>query len=184
LRTRNVFSWASLGALAIGAACAQGSSDTSSSPIGTLPDGGSFALEGGDLDSGNSIRLSTDSGTPPGDDTNDSGGPVGDDDGAAPGDDDASSGEDSGNVTPVDAGHDSGSPPPVSVVPTTCSGADEGVGCCVGNQLYYCNELDEVHETSCKNGEVCGWDVSNKYYGCVASPGGTDPSGVHSIACK
>ncbi len=185
MRTRNFFAWVSLGALAIAAACAQGSNDTSGGPgaPGTIEAGAGFDAGDVTADGSDNTRLSTDSGSvPPGDDT---GAPSGDDTGAPAGDDSGSPAEDAGIDSapppPVDAGHDSGSP--VSVVPTTCSQTNQGVGCCVGNDNYYCNQLDAVHEVKCTGGQVCGWVASQKYYGCGTSTG-SDPSGTYPIACQ
>jgi hypothetical protein len=70
-----------------------------------------------------------------------------------------------------------------SVIPTTCTEADNAVGCCAGNVLYYCMTTTLATKT-CTGSEVCGWDSSKGYYDCVAAPGGADPSGTYPLACE
>jgi hypothetical protein len=36
---------------------------------------------------------------------------------------------------------------------------------------------------TCPSGTVCGWNASQGYYDCVASPGGADPSGMYPKLC-
>jgi hypothetical protein len=67
--------------------------------------------------------------------------------------------------------------------PKTCAEADSKVGCCDGNVLYYC-ETTTLTSKKCSGSDVCGWDSTSSYYGCVAPPGGADPSGTHPLACK
>jgi hypothetical protein len=67
--------------------------------------------------------------------------------------------------------------------PKTCTEADSKVGCCDGNVLYYC-ETSTVTSKKCTGSDVCGWDSTSSYYGCVAAPGGADPSGTYPLTCK
>jgi MYXO-CTERM domain-containing protein len=69
-------------------------------------------------------------------------------------------------------------------VPTDCTQADQGIGCCVGNVNYYCTTMNTVGNQNCaQSGQVCGWDSSNTYYGCVSPPASSDPSGMYPLAC-
>jgi hypothetical protein len=182
VRKRSAFSWAALfGALAIAASCAQGSNDVddeAGAPAGA--DAGRESLDASnDLETDGASPVGDDSGGPaPGDD---SGGSTSDDAGTT---DDAGSSSDDAAVPPVhDAGHTGGTDAG-SVVPTTCAEAYQGYGCCVGNDLYYCNAEDSVTEKKCTGGEVCGWKAADTYYDCVSPPAEADPGGAHPIACK
>jgi hypothetical protein len=70
-----------------------------------------------------------------------------------------------------------------SEIPTTCTEADNAIGCCAGNVVYYC-EKTTLETKTCSGTDVCGWDKTEGYYYCVASPGGADPSGTYPLACK
>jgi hypothetical protein len=87
---------------------------------------------------------------------------------------------DAGSDTGVDAPEEAG---PDSSVPTTCTEADDTIGCCDGKDLYYC-KTTTVTKKACTGSDVCGWDSKADYYDCVDPPGGADPSGKHPIACK
>ncbi len=67
--------------------------------------------------------------------------------------------------------------------PTTCSQADGTVGCCEGNVNYYCTTGNQLEQTTCTGGKVCGWSASLGYYACVKPPGGSDPSNTYPLAC-
>ncbi|MGO8994785.1 MAG: hypothetical protein ACLQVI_15825 [Polyangiaceae bacterium] len=70
-------------------------------------------------------------------------------------------------------------------MPTTCSQANTKIGCCVGNTVYYCSSSSSsITKKTCSSGDVCGWDSTDSYYYCVASPGGADPSGKYPIDCE
>jgi len=86
---------------------------------------------------------------------------------------------DAGKVTP-DAGAVGGG------TPTTCTQADNAVGCCGANgKNYYCaTGSTTVTAKACSGTEVCGWSASRSYYYCVAGPATADPSGTYPIACK
>jgi hypothetical protein len=70
--------------------------------------------------------------------------------------------------------------------PTTCAQAYGVVGCCGANgDNYYCKaDAGTVTMTACATGKVCGWNATDMYYGCVAPPATTDPSGTNPIACQ
>jgi hypothetical protein len=68
--------------------------------------------------------------------------------------------------------------------PSDCIGANDSTGCCDGTDtLYYCTPTGTLKHHTCASGTVCGWDISNDYYGCVPPPGGEDPSGAFPQAC-
>jgi hypothetical protein len=68
--------------------------------------------------------------------------------------------------------------------PTTCTEADQGIGCCVGSTNYFCdNDGVTVGMTPCATGTVCGWSATNDYYECVPPPATSDPLGTSPIAC-
>jgi hypothetical protein len=71
------------------------------------------------------------------------------------------------------------------VAPTNCAQADNSIGCCDGNTLYYC-EAGEGFEVNCAtSGQVCGWSGSvHTGYDCVSGPATADPSGTYPIACE
>jgi hypothetical protein len=50
--------------------------------------------------------------------------------------------------------------------------------------VYYCDSSGSVASETCGTGDTCGWDSEEGYYGCVASPGGADPSGTYPQACE
>jgi hypothetical protein len=85
-----------------------------------------------------------------------------------------------------DAAKDAAAPPETgsdASVPTTCAEADETVGCCAGDVLYYCKTTTLTSKT-CSGTDVCGWSTTYSDYGCVAPPGGADPSGTYPLACE
>jgi hypothetical protein len=95
---------------------------------------------------------------------------------------------DAGVDAPVDTGVDAAKDASAdtgtdAMVPTTCKEADDDIGCCVGDVLYYCVTTTLTKQT-CKGTKVCGWSKADDYYACVAPPGGADPSGTYPIACK
>jgi hypothetical protein len=96
---------------------------------------------------------------------------------------DGSAAVDSSSPIDSSAEPDAGDSGVGAVAPTTCAQADEKVGCCVGNDLYYCKGTTSVTSKTCAGGDVCGWLPSEGYYDCVAPPGNADPSGTHSIVC-
>ncbi len=106
------------------------------------------------------------------------------DSGSSGGFGDASSGFDGGGFGdggfPYDAGAFDGGGG--GSVPATCAAADDKIGCCDGNTVYWCSS-GSVSSKSCSSGEVCGWDTSKSYYGCVAAPGGADPTGTYPLGC-
>jgi len=68
--------------------------------------------------------------------------------------------------------------------PTTCAQADNDIGCCTSSgHLYYC-QTGMLTGGTCPSGTVCGWNASQGYYDCVASPGGADPSGTYPKLCN
>jgi len=82
-------------------------------------------------------------------------------------------------------GADAGGPKDASTGqgPTTCSQADNTVGCCVGKVNYYCTASGVLDTTTCAGTTVCGWNSTRGYYACVAPPASSDPSGTYPIAC-
>jgi hypothetical protein len=72
------------------------------------------------------------------------------------------------------------------VAPTTCAETNGSVGCCDGSgAFYYCSAgSTSVRKTTCTSGKVCGWNTSDKYYGCVDAPGGADPSNTYPMECN
>jgi hypothetical protein len=125
---------------------------------------------------------SDDSGTttPTGDDAGDDSGSGSNSGGSSSGGS-SSGGSSSGGSS--SGGSSSGSGSGGSSTPTTCTEARGSTGCCVGNEVYYCSGSSLTHK-SCSGGEVCGWNSSKGYYYCVASPGGSDPTGSNPIACE
>jgi hypothetical protein len=70
-------------------------------------------------------------------------------------------------------------------VPSKCLQVDGTVGCCVGNTAYWCAKgSTTLTQKVCPGGQVCGWNPNQKYYSCVAPPGGADPTNNFPIACK
>ena len=55
------------------------------------------------------------------------------------------------------------------------------VGCCRGDQLDYCKS-GQMTTTSCTGKPKCGWNMSQKKYGCGTS-GGSDPAGKFPKSC-
>lgn len=171
--------------LAIVTSCAQGSTDTDADggagvTVGT--DGGQQGTDAGTAgEGGTTVNPAGDTGGGGPDPVADGGGSGNEDSGAT---DDA--GEDTGIVGAPDAGgvdSGGGGTDAGSVVPTTCAQADQSAGCCVGNELYYCQSpTSSMTIKACTGGQVCGWD--SKYYDCVAAPGGPDPTGTYPINCK
>jgi hypothetical protein len=67
--------------------------------------------------------------------------------------------------------------------PTTCAQANDFYGCCdPSGTLYYCDQ-STLQSLQCSSGTECGWNDTQGYYDCVASPGGADPSGAHPMTC-
>ena len=182
----NVLTWTPFGALIIAAACAQGTSgdtndgaDAGGATSQNDEDGSS--TEG---DSGSTVTPSEDSGSPF----------TGEDTGTPANEDSGTPNEDSGGNTGDDAGQDSAPPGHDagggtdsgggSQIPTTCAQAYQAFGCCVGNTLYYCSGGSTPTSKTCTGTKVCGWNATDGYYDCVASPGGADPGGTHPIACE
>jgi hypothetical protein len=96
-------------------------------------------------------------------------------------------GSDAGNDASSDAGPDAASTEAgvgAGAVPTTCQQADNTVGCCVGDVLYFCSAGMNVTQQACATGTVCGWNAAGPYYDCVMLPGGSDPSKTYPIACQ
>jgi len=193
---KNALPWIALGAVAIIAACAQGSSATGENVAPITGDGGVQPLNSNDQDGGSVTPNDNDAGANenPGDDA---GAPVADDDAGNPttsddagqpsGSDDAGSGGvDAGGSATPDAGTHSGGidAGSSSSVPTTCTQAYGKIGCCAGNTAYYCDSTTTPTAKACTGTKVCGWDSSGSYYDCVAAPGGADPSGTNPIACQ
>jgi hypothetical protein len=57
----------------------------------------------------------------------------------------------------------------------TCTQVNQGVGCCVGNTLYYCKTpTSTLTTTTCSGGDICAWKGSSNYYDCVMPPTETD----------
>jgi hypothetical protein len=184
LRASSIFLFL-LGAAVTGA-CATGVDDLAGlldtgSPVPVVVDAGDAARESADAPSfgGDSGEASDGAHTkdgPSGDGKSEHG----------DGGDDAP--EDSGVDGPPDTGVDGGKDASAdtgadSSVPTTCAEADDTIGCCVGDVLYYCKSKTLTQQT-CKSTKVCGWNATEEYYACVAPPGGADPSGKYPIACK
>ncbi len=71
-------------------------------------------------------------------------------------------------------------------VPTDCTEAYGNVGCCTpAGVVYYCPTANPVLTSKpCVAPLVCGWNPTSLYYGCVAAPGGADPSGTNPEACQ
>jgi hypothetical protein len=69
--------------------------------------------------------------------------------------------------------------------PTSCGGADWGVGCCdASGDVWYCNSFGTLEEQKCDSGKTCGWNPFLGYYDCVKAPGVADPSGLFPRACR
>ena len=85
--------------------------------------------------------------------------------------------------SPMDTGSDAPMDTGSATVPTTCAEANMTIGCCAGNVLYYC-KTTTLTSKACTGTTVCGWNATSSYYGCVAAPGGADPSGTNPLACK
>ena len=85
----------------------------------------------------------------------------------------------------TDSGSDTGTHPDGGT-PTTCSQANNFVGCCGANgDNYYCPaDGGALTTTACTSPKVCGWSATKKYYACVAAPGTADPSGTNPMACQ
>ena len=71
---------------------------------------------------------------------------------------------------------------------STCADVNSTVGCCTGNDLYYCNSsMDPAPmQADCAANPdfpVCGWNASAGYYDCVAAPSTSDPSDIYPLAC-
>jgi hypothetical protein len=177
----NALSWAPLALLAVAASCANGVGATDDDPD-ALPgvDAGTVSVDAGGVESQTPEPGGKDAGS--GSNAKPDAGGSGSE--GAGGAEDAGSSGDDASAPSQDAGVDSsGGTGAGSAVPTTCGGADQKAGCCVGNDLYYCDGSTTVSKKSCTSGKVCGWDSSEKYYDCVASPG-VDPSGTYPIACQ
>ncbi len=41
-----------------------------------------------------------------------------------------------------------------------------------------------ITKKTCSSTTVCGWSAANNYYGCVAPPGGADPSGTYPLTLR
>jgi hypothetical protein len=103
--------------------------------------------------------------------------------------DSGTTGMDSGKSA-VDSGHEvdsggtdgGGGTDAGPVIPATCGLADNAVGCCIGNELYYCKAgTSTITATACASGKVCGWDSAKSYYDCVSPPATSSAS--YPIAC-
>jgi hypothetical protein len=69
-------------------------------------------------------------------------------------------------------------------VPTTCAQTNGFTGCCDGTTLYYCPKNSNAPKAkACAAGQVCGWDASGGYYGCVSGPSMADPSNQYPLDC-
>ena len=202
---QRVASWCFVCVLAVVASCAQGSND-SADDAGTAltldAQGASVSASGVDagagypaaMDAGDPVSAGQEGGGPDAGAATDPGGAAvdaGSDgdaadlhaDAATDAQSDAGAAGDAGNDSGEAADDSGGAGDAGSVVPTTCAQADGLYGCCIGQDLYYCLSGTVIEQT-CKNGRVCGWSASNAYYGCVAPPGGADPSGIYPIACE
>jgi hypothetical protein len=71
------------------------------------------------------------------------------------------------------------------IVPQSCTQTNQTTGCCsTASDLYYCtNESSSPTHESCSGGQVCGWDATQQYYGCVTPPVTSDPNGTFPMAC-
>ena len=72
-------------------------------------------------------------------------------------------------------------------IPTTCTAADDTVGCCGSDgKNYYCAAgSTTVKSKACSSGEVCSWSSLKSYYECVAgTTSEADPSGTYPLACE
>ncbi len=68
--------------------------------------------------------------------------------------------------------------------PANCDDADGVIGCCIGNDNYFCaSGSSTVTESTCSSGKVCGWNASKGYYGCVSPPAESDPTDTFPLAC-
>ncbi len=69
------------------------------------------------------------------------------------------------------------------VLPAVCSGLGF-VGCCGGDELYWC-DVGGLHQLDCAGNpapyDQCGWNPTAAYYDCGGN--GTDPSGEASGVC-
>jgi hypothetical protein len=61
---------------------------------------------------------------------------------------------------------------------------NNGIGCCdASGELHYCSSSGTMHTKTCTGTDVCGWDSSNTYYGCVSPPATADPDTMYPLAC-
>jgi hypothetical protein len=209
MRTKNQASSAWLGLLVLGASCAQGSTgdvsdfgalasdDAAGSSVGDGTDAGSSSLSGDaggggspsgpstddagetDVMGGGSSSGSVGSGSGTGASGSGSGGS-----GSGAGGSGSSSGSTSSSGGSGSSSGGSSSSSGGTTAPITCAEADQAVGCCVANTVYYCKtSASSITSKTCSSGEVCGWDSAESYYYCVTAPGGADPSGTYPQAC-
>jgi len=184
---RNCYSW-SLALLALSTGCATASNSSADAGLGSLDTGFLLPHLDGGHDVGSIIIVQMDTGTtpPPGNDAgHDATLPMGD--GAAPADGgaDASSADAShpDSATPTDSstpGSDSGAP-------TTCTQARGSAGCCAANgkSYYYCKGdggTGALTHTTCTGTKVCGWNGTDGYYTCTATP--ADAGSANPSSCE
>lgn len=83
------------------------------------------------------------------------------------------------------SGHATSASSGAGTVPTSCAQADEDVGCCVDNTVYYCSTgSNTLSSSDCgAMSMVCGWKASKGYYACVPGPAEPDPNGTYPLAC-
>ena len=72
------------------------------------------------------------------------------------------------------AGTSSGGPP------STCAQANGDLGCCDGDNLYFCQGTMGPSMQACA-GKGCGWDPMKNWYDCGFT--GSDPSGTTPLMC-
>lgn len=162
------------------AACASGTVGPTETLGGGAPSGPSYSDDSGGIPT---LPPLADSGTPPsGKSSYDSGSGSGKSGKSGYSDDDGGSYSSYDSGSYEEDAYDSYDSGGSGTAPTTCTEADGKIGCCDGNVLYYCSS--SLTSKKCSGSDVCGWDKSSSYYGCVAAPGGADPSGTYPLACK
>ncbi|HEY2513539.1 MAG TPA: hypothetical protein VGI39_21875 [Polyangiaceae bacterium] len=183
--------WAFVATFAAGG-CAAGTTDDLG-PGGSVDDGGQTPVDAGELDGGGGNAMPLPVGEDAGGSASsapDTGAPVTNDDAGTPSTPDAGSGggDDAGSTPDTGGGGpgpvpDSGGGTGSGTPPTSCTAANQAVGCCLNDVLYYCNGGTSVTQKACTSGKVCGWSALKSYYDCVTPPATSDPNGTYPLDC-
>ncbi|PIE17669.1 MAG: hypothetical protein CSA65_07930 [Proteobacteria bacterium] len=78
-------------------------------------------------------------------------------------------------TTPASAG-------PPTATPKRCWGRISAVGCCIGEQLMYCDTNGKLSRLDCGGTPRCGWRATGRY-DCNTA-GAADPAGRHPRFCS